>query len=101
MHFPTGPDGAHGDRSGAGRVSLVKPSDGKEGVTKFVLETIKMAGPNACPPLVVGVAVTLALAPNRHRMVEVWRRIVVVPVAGSEWDEVAPGSWWPTLRGPR
>lgn len=40
-----------------GRLQMLKPADGKEGVTKFVLETIKMAGPNACPPLVVGVGI--------------------------------------------
>lgn len=40
-----------------GRLQMLKPSDGKEGVTKFILETIKMAGPNACPPLVVGVGI--------------------------------------------
>ncbi len=40
-----------------GRMAMLKPADGKEGVTRFVLETIKAAGPNACPPLVVGVGI--------------------------------------------
>jgi fumarate hydratase subunit alpha len=40
-----------------GRLAMLKPADGKEGVTRFILETIKMAGPNACPPLVVGVGI--------------------------------------------
>jgi fumarate hydratase subunit alpha len=40
-----------------GRLQMLKPSDGKEGVTRFVLETIRLAGPNACPPLVVGVGI--------------------------------------------
>lgn len=40
-----------------GRLTMLKPADGKEGVTGFILETIKLAGPNACPPLVVGVGI--------------------------------------------
>ncbi len=40
-----------------GRMVMLKPADGKEGVTRFILETIKLAGPNACPPLVVGVGI--------------------------------------------
>jgi fumarate hydratase subunit alpha len=40
-----------------GRLAMLKPADGREGVTRFVLETIKLAGPNACPPLVVGVGI--------------------------------------------
>lgn len=39
------------------RVKMCKPSDGAEGVTDFVLETIKLAGPNPCPPIVVGVGI--------------------------------------------
>lgn len=37
------------------RVIMLKPSDGIEGVKKAVLETVDAAGPNACPPLVIGV----------------------------------------------
>ncbi len=39
------------------RVCMLKPSDGVEGVKKAVLETVKLAGPNACPPIVVGVGI--------------------------------------------
>ena len=39
------------------RVYMLKPSDGIEGVKKSVIETVKLAGPNACPPIVVGVGV--------------------------------------------
>lgn len=39
------------------RVYMLKPSDGKEGIKKAVLETVILAGPNACPPIVVGVGV--------------------------------------------
>jgi fumarate hydratase subunit alpha len=36
-------------------VKMLKPSDGIAGVKAFVLETVKNAGPNPCPPLIVGV----------------------------------------------
>ena len=39
------------------RVFMLKPSDGIEGVKNAVLQAVKDAGPNACPPLVVGVGV--------------------------------------------
>ena len=39
------------------RVSMLKPADGIEGVKKVILETVEAAGPNACPPLVVGVGI--------------------------------------------
>ena len=38
-------------------IAMLKPSDGLEGVKKFVLETVKKAGPNPCPPIVVGVGI--------------------------------------------
>ena len=39
------------------RVFMLKPSDGIEGVKNAVLTAVKDAGPNACPPMVVGVGV--------------------------------------------
>ncbi|WP_455715658.1 fumarate hydratase [Anaerosporobacter sp.] len=39
------------------RVYMLKPSDGIEGVKAAVLETVRLAGPNACPPIVVGVGI--------------------------------------------
>lgn len=36
-------------------LAMLKPSDGIEGVRKFVLETVEKAGPNACPPLFIGI----------------------------------------------
>ena len=37
------------------RVFMLKPADGVEGVKASVLQAVKDAGPNACPPMVVGV----------------------------------------------
>ena len=39
------------------RVFMLKPADGIEGVKEAVLTTVKDAGPNACPPMVVGVGI--------------------------------------------
>jgi len=39
------------------RVFMLKPSDGAEGVKRAILTAVKEAGPNACPPMVVGVGV--------------------------------------------
>ena len=39
------------------RIAMLKPSDGAEGVMRFVLDTVRAAGPNPCPPIVVGVGI--------------------------------------------
>ena len=39
------------------RVVMLKPADGIEGVKRVIIETVEAAGPNACPPLVVGVGI--------------------------------------------
>ena len=39
------------------RIKMLKPSDGVNGVKDFVLETVKLAGPNPCPPIVIGVGI--------------------------------------------
>ena len=39
------------------RIAMLKPAEGIEGVKKFVLETVAMAGSNPCPPIVLGVGI--------------------------------------------
>ena len=39
------------------RVFMLKPADGMEGVKKAILTAVQEAGPNACPPMVVGVGI--------------------------------------------
>ncbi|AWK50490.1 fumarate hydratase [Clostridium beijerinckii] len=39
------------------KIGMLKPSDGLDGVKKFVIDTVKAAGPNPCPPMVVGVGI--------------------------------------------
>ena len=40
------------------RVFMLKPADGIEGVKNAILTAVKDAGPNACPPMVVGVGIS-------------------------------------------
>ncbi len=39
------------------RIGMLKPADGLQGVKDFIIETVKLAGPNPCPPMVVGVGI--------------------------------------------
>ena len=39
------------------QIAMLKPSDGLEGVKKFILKAVNDAGPNACPPMVIGVGI--------------------------------------------
>jgi fumarate hydratase subunit alpha len=52
-----------------GALALLKPAEGVEGVRRFVLETVRAAGANPCPPVIVGVGVggTMELAALRAK----------------------------------
>ena len=39
------------------QIKMLRPSDGLEGVRQFVLQVVEEAGPNPCPPIVVGVGI--------------------------------------------
>ncbi len=39
------------------RMTMLTPADGLSGVLDFVVETVDIAGPNACPPVIVGVGI--------------------------------------------
>ena len=39
------------------RVFMLKPADGEEGVKDAIVQAVKDAGPNACPPMVIGVGI--------------------------------------------
>jgi len=60
-------------------VRMLTPSDGIEGVKKFVVEMVKKGGPNPCPPIIVGVGIggnfeTSALLSKEALMVPFDRR---------------------------
>jgi fumarate hydratase subunit alpha len=50
-------DAKGGGSENKSRHQMLKPSDGLEGVKKFVLESVAIAGPDACPPGIIGVGV--------------------------------------------
>lgn len=39
------------------RIAMLKPADGVEGIINMVVETVKIAGPNPCPPTVIGIGI--------------------------------------------
>lgn len=39
------------------KIYMLKPADGIEGIKEVIIKTVKDAGPNACPPMVVGVGI--------------------------------------------
>lgn len=39
------------------RLAMLRPADGVEGVRQFVLEAVRLAGANPCPPVIVGVGI--------------------------------------------
>lgn len=50
-------DAKGGGSENMSRLKMLKPSDGRDGIKDFVVETVSLAGANACPPLVVGVGI--------------------------------------------
>ncbi|RLC51185.1 MAG: fumarate hydratase [Candidatus Cloacimonadota bacterium] len=50
--FPKG-----GGSENMSKIKMMKPADGVEGIKNFVIETVKNAGGNPCPPIIVGVGV--------------------------------------------
>jgi fumarate hydratase subunit alpha len=50
-------DAKGGGSENKGRHAMLKPSDGLEGVKSFVLRTVAEAGPDACPPGIIGVGI--------------------------------------------
>ena len=53
LRLVVAPKGFGSENMSAAR--LLKPSEGREGVRRFVLETVEKAGPNPCPPVVIGI----------------------------------------------
>mgnify|MGYP000792489052 CR=1 FL=1 len=39
------------------RIQMLKPADGEKGVREFILSAVEKAGPNPCPPIIVGVGI--------------------------------------------
>ena len=55
VHLIVSPKGCGSENMGA--LKMLKPADGVEGIKKFVVDTVRAAGPNPCPPVTVGVGI--------------------------------------------
>lgn len=55
MEITVAPKGFGSENMSA--IAMLRPSDGVEGVVDFVVKTVEAAGPNPCPPIVVGVGI--------------------------------------------
>ena len=55
LHITVAPKGFGSENMS--RIFMLKPADGIEGVKNAILTAVKDAGPNACPPMVVGVGI--------------------------------------------
>lgn len=58
------------------RIYMLKPSDGIEGVKNAIIDCIKNAGPNPCPPMVVGVGI----GGNFEKCAELAKKALLRPV---------------------
>ncbi|MCH4054383.1 MAG: fumarate hydratase [Atopobiaceae bacterium] len=67
LRIVVAPKGGGSENMGA--VRMLVPAQGRQGVVDFVVDTVRKAGPNPCPPVVVGVAVggNLDAAPTLAR----------------------------------
>ena len=55
LKITVAPKGAGSENMG--QLKMLKPADGVDGVRTFVLDAVRHAGPNPCPPIIVGVGV--------------------------------------------
>ncbi|MDM8533152.1 fumarate hydratase [Clostridiaceae bacterium HSG29] len=65
-----------------GKLKMLKPSDGIEGVRKFILETVSEAGPNPCPPIVVGVGI----GGTMDKVTEIAKKALIRPI--NKYNEI-------------
>ena len=55
IKITVGPKGFGSENMSA--IRMFKPSHGLQGIKDFIIETVETAGPNPCPPMVVGVGI--------------------------------------------
>lgn len=46
-----------GGSDNAGRLKMMRPTDGEDEIVRFAVETVKTTGPNSCPPLFLGIGI--------------------------------------------
>lgn len=65
-----------------GQLKMLKPADGIDGVRDFVLDAVRHAGPNPCPPIIVGVGV----GGNFDHVASLAKRALLRPVGAHNPD---------------
>ena len=70
------------------RLKMLTPADGVEGVKRFVLETVRAAGANPCPPMVLGVGI----GGDFERVAELAKSALMLPL-----DERHPDPFYAAL----
>ena len=81
IHIVAGGKGFGSENMSA--IKMLTPSEGVEGVKKFVLDTVAHAGPNPCPPMVVGVGI----GGTFEKAAQLAKRATLRPVNTSNPDE--------------
>lgn len=66
-------------------VKMLKPSDGYDGVVNFVIETVKSAGSNPCPPIVVGVGI----GGSMEKAAILAKQALLIPIDKNSEDEIS------------
>ena len=66
-----------------GKIAMLPPSAGIDGIKKFVYDTIKLAGANACPPMIVGIGI----GGNMEKCVDIAKRALLREVGSKNSDE--------------
>ena len=65
-----------------GRTAMLKPADGWPGVRRFIIETVKIANANPCPPIIVGVG----LGGNMEKACLLAKKALLRPINRSHAD---------------
>ena len=81
IHIVAGGKGFGSENMSA--IKMLTPSAGVEGVKKFVLDTVAHAGPNPCPPMVVGVGI----GGTFEKAAQLAKRATLRPINTSNPDE--------------
>ena len=88
------------------RLIMLKPSDGLDGVKRVVLETVQLAGPNPCPPMIIGVGVggtmekaaliakeALLRPVGEHNTVPFWAKLEIELLAAVNDLDIGPAGF--------
>lgn len=70
------------------RLAMLTPASGVQGVKDFVLETVRLAGANPCPPMVLGIGI----GGDFEQVAELAKRALMIPL-----DECNPDSFYAEL----